>query len=238
VFAPDFALLNYDAAMAMGIAACETNSSFFSASDWYERMLRIEFSGTTGHVEFNNETGTRLLLDVRYTLQNLLSYPDPHNEKTILFQSIESAVVRFNVSGGVGKIVTPFVYADNTTNQPPFLPFLEVNLHLIPNWALALGLSFCGIMMLMSIGWGVWCIINRKHRMVRASQPFFLNMLCIGTFLIASSVIPTSFQEPMSDVALDVGCMLFPWLVCTGFVTTFSALFTKNGRINSVSTHS
>jgi hypothetical protein len=28
--------------------------------------------------------------------------------------------------------------------------------------------------------------------------------------------------------------MVFPWLVCTGFVTAFSALFTKNGRINAV----
>ena len=233
VFAPVFALLNYDAAMAMGIAACETNNAFFSASDWYEMMLRIKFNGTTG--DFNDETGTRLLLHVRYTLRNLISYPDPTDERTIFLESIKSAVVDFNSLGIVGEIITPFVYAGNTTNQPPFLPFQDVNLHLIPNWALAVGLSFCGIMMLMLIGWGIWSIANRKHRMVHASQPFFLIMLCIGTFLIASLIIPTSFQEPMSDLALDIGCMLFPWLVCIGFVTAFSALFTKNGRINAVS---
>jgi hypothetical protein len=236
VFAPDFALLNYDAAITMGIAACEAEEEFFSSSHLFGAMINLEFDGASGHVLFNNETGTRLVNDTRYTIQNLLSSPDADNEELILLQSIESAIVDLDPSDQKVHIVAPFVYADNTTNQPQQLPTLNKNLHLIPTWALVMGLFFCGIMMAASIGWCLWSIINRKQRMVRASQPFFLIMLCIGTFLIASSIIPTSFQEPMNETALNVGCMLFPWLLCIGFVTAFSALFTKNGRINAVST--
>jgi len=194
----------------MGIAACETDNDFFSASDLFETMIRIQFLGLTGNVDFNKTTGTRHLEDVRYTIQNLLSSPDPESDDSILLQSIKSAVVD---SSHQVEVITPFVYADNTTNQPRSLPPQQHNPHLIPTWALALGLSICGATIFMSIGWGVWSIVNRKHRMVRASQPFFLIMLCVGTFLIACSIIPTSFQEPMSNLMLDVGCMLFPWLV-------------------------
>lgn len=52
--ATDFALFNYDAAMAICIAACEVENDFFSASDLYESMLRTKFDGVTGSVEFDN----------------------------------------------------------------------------------------------------------------------------------------------------------------------------------------
>lgn len=181
-------------------------------------------------------TGTRYLSNVRYKIFNSLSYPDPEDDTRIIFRSTESATIDLSPSGGDVEIITPYVYAGNTTKQPLFLPYQKVNVNLIPSWALGIVLGFCGIIMLMSIAWGIWTVLNRKKRVVKASQPFFLIMLCIGTFLIASSIIPTSFQEPMSIETLNAGCMLFPWLVCLGFVTAFSALFTKNGRINAVST--
>lgn len=237
--ASDFALLNYDAAMAIGIAACEAGRDFFSAADLFKTVARVDFNGASGHVKFNNMTGTRLVSQVHFTVQNLLSHPDPDNDEVIHLESIESAVVDLSLLNKAPvEIVAPFVYADNTTKQPLALPPLEVDLHLIPNWALGIGLGFCGIVMAMSIAWGIWTVFNRKQRTVRASQPFFLVMLSIGTFLMASSIIPTSFQEPMRIEALNAGCMLFPWLVCIGFVTAFSALFTKNGRINAVSSYS
>jgi len=236
VVATDFALFHYDAAMAMGIAACETKRDFFSASDLYESMLSTKFEGVTGQVEFSNETGTRDLSNVQYSIFNGQSYLDPEDDTRIIFRSTKSAVVSLTPSGGWVEVITPYVYADSTTIQPLSLPLPAVDFHPIPNWALGVGLGFCSLMMLMSLGWCMWSIVHRKQRVVKASQPFFLIMLCIGTFLIATSIIPTSFQEPMSDLTLDIGCMLFPWLACVGFVTAFSALFTKNGRINAVRT--
>ena len=234
VVATDFALFNYDAAMAICLATCEADQEYFSASDLYESMLRTKFDGVTGQVEFDNTTGTRYLSNVRYKIFNSFSYPDPEDDSRIIFRSTESAIIDLSPSGGNVEVVAPFRYADNTTNQPMFLPMQTVNVNLIPNWALGIGLGFCGIMMAMSIAWAVWTYANKGQRVVRASQPFFLLMLCIGTFLIASSIIPTSFQEPMNNITLNIGCMLFPWLACLGFVTAFSALFTKNRRINKI----
>lgn len=234
VVATDFALFNYDAAMAVCLAACEADQDFFSASDLYESMLRTKFDGVTGQVEFDNTTGTRYLSNVRYKIFNSFSYQDPEDDARIIFQSTESAIIDLSPSGGMVEVVVPFRYADNTTDQPLFLPLQTSNANLIPNWALGIGLTFCGIMMTMSIAWAVWTYVNRGQRVVRASQPFFLGMLCVGCFLIASSIIPTSFQEPMSNITLNIGCMLFPWLACLGFVTAFSALFTKNRRINKI----
>lgn len=235
VEATDFALFDYDATMAICLAACETEQDFFSASDLYEAMLRTKFQGTTGQIEFDNRTGTRYLSEVQYKIFNSFAHSDPQDDTRIIFRSTESAVVNLGPLGGDVTVVAPFKYADNTTNEPMFLPPQMVNLNLIPSWALGIGLGFCGIMMAMSIAWAAWTFRHRGQRVVRASQPFFLLMLCIGTFMIASSIIPTSFQEPISIRTLNAGCMLFPWLACIGFVTAFSALFTKNRRINNVS---
>lgn len=223
MYAPDFALLNYDAAITMGIAACEVDDDFFSAADVFNSVVRLEFQGASGHVVFDNFTGTRLVTDVRYTVQNLLSSPDPNNDEIILLESITSAIIDLDAtdSDDVVEIVRPFVYAGNTTNQPPPLPAVEHNPYLIPNWALGLGLLFCVTMMAMSIGWCAWTLVNRKQRMVRASQPFFLVMLCIGTFLIASSIIPTSFQEPMSEIALNVRAASVQIFLCYHSLTCF-----------------
>lgn len=231
----DFARFNYDAAMAIGIAACEAKNDFFTAADLYESMLQTKFEGVTGQVEFDNRTGTRYLNEVQYKIFNGLSIVDPTDSSIIRFNFTESAIVELSPSGGEVRVIKDFVYADNTTMQPTALPPYIVDLNLIPKWALGVGLGFCAIMMVMSIGWGVWTYVNRKQRCVRVSQPFFLTMLCIGTLMIASAIIPASFQEPMSLRTLNAGCMLFPWLACLGFVTAFSALFTKSHRINKVS---
>lgn len=189
--------------MAMAIAACEVEKDFFSAPDLYQSMLRTSFEGVTGQVEFDNATGTRYLSQVRYSIFNTFSFLDPEDVtgQKIIFRSTESAIINLTPLGSDVEIVKPFLYADNTTERPLFLPLQKVDVNLIPRWALGLGLSLCGVMMVMSIAWGIWTFVNRKQRVVRVSQPFFLSMLCIGTFMIASSIIPTSFQEPMSTVS-------------------------------------
>jgi hypothetical protein len=52
------------------------------------------------------------------------------------------------------------------------------------------------------------------------------------------SIIPVTFQEPISQSFLDVACMLDIYLLALGFSTTFAALFSKTWRINIVYKHS
>lgn len=89
--------------------------------------------------------------------------------------------------------------------------------------------------------------MRRKTPIVRSSQPIFLVILCAGTFIMGCSIIPVTFQEPISQSLLDAACMsdIYPLSVglsttplSVGLSTTFAALFSKTWRINIVYKHS
>lgn len=226
LIAMQYAILNYDAAIAVGLAACNVERDLFTAAELYESILTTRFDGVSGHVSFDNETGTRSLEGIRYKVENVLA--SKVSDGTANFTTVVTARIDFGADNVV-DFVQPFVYNDNTTIPPKALPPLDVNPNLIGTAALAIGLALGAFIMLLSIVWTIWTYLQRKQQQVRAAQAFFLSMICIGTFITASSIIPASFEEPMSEVTLDAGCMLFPW-----FVTIFSALFTKVRRIYDV----
>eukprot|EP00957_Ditylum_brightwellii_P176399 13432839-Ditylum_brightwellii.AAC.1 len=90
--------------------------------------------------------------------------------------------------------------------------------------AIALGLSifFTG-----------WTVFYRNLRIVRASQPFFLVMICTGAAIMSAAIIPFGMDDKNSSVeACSRGCMAAPCLVCTGFAIAFAAVFSKLWRIN------
>jgi hypothetical protein len=69
-----------------------------------------------------------------------------------------------------------------------------------------------------------------------ASQPMFLWMVCAGTLVMASSIFAFGIEDDIASYqASSIGCMTALWLFCLGFVTTFSALFSKIWLINRVS---
>lgn len=234
LLATHYSLLNYDAAISVGLASCraKNENELFTASELYDSILTTTFDGVSGHVSFNNETGTRSFNGTQYKVKNVLA--GKASDGTANFSTFISARIDFE-SPDVVEIVEPYVYNDNTTTQPAALPPLVQDPNLIGTGVRITGLVLCGLIMLLSIGWAAWTYRHRKQRQVRAAQPFFLFMICIGTFVMASAIIPTCFQEPMSEDTLDAGCMMFPWLLFVGFVTVFSALFTKVRRIFTVS---
>ena len=67
-------------------------------------------------------------------------------------------------------------------------------------------------------------------------------MICLGVILMASTIIPLTFDdenevdldEDIHNIALDRACMATPWLFSIGFTTTFSALFSKTWRVNRI----
>lgn len=52
--------LTYDVAMALGIAACECKADLFTGEELYQQFLKTELEGSSGHVAFSLEPGTRL----------------------------------------------------------------------------------------------------------------------------------------------------------------------------------
>ena len=97
------------------------------------------------------------------------------------------------------------------------------------------GLTMAAFSMLLSIALSVWVGINRKAAVIRKSQPIFLVMICIGTLLMASAIIPLSIDDSIASYETCTNaCIASPWLLSIGFTTTFSALFAKIYRINTL----
>ena len=115
---------------------------------------------------------------------------------------------------------------------PYLLPPVEFNYNYLGNITILGYIAFL-VVGILSIGFGAWTFANRKKRVIMASQPIFLYLICAGVLIFASSIIAFGIDdEDHSLRGCDIACMFAPWLVSVGFVLTFSALFSKTWRIN------
>jgi hypothetical protein len=96
------------------------------------------------------------------------------------------------------------------------------------------------IIFMCSVGFGTWSMKYRSSQIVRASQPFFLVMICAGTLVLGASIIPLGIDDgdasPLSCSledydACDRACMAVPWCLTLGWSIVFSALFSKLWRV-------
>ena len=237
-----FQYLTYDAVIALGLTACET-PGLFTAQEFYNQLLKIDFRGVSGQVRLHETTGTRLGDGLEYEIVNLVFDDNADQSPFLSFDARSSLLVNF--SGGLDNIQNtstprlpsiqedyPFIYYDRTETPPPHLPPVEEDMNLIPNGLRYFGLSLAVMIMVLSIACTVFTYRYRMEFVVRASQPIFLAQICLGTFILATTIIPLSFQEDMPG--LDIACALNPWFLCIGFTVTIAALFTKARRINKL----
>ena len=219
---------NYDAAMAFGIAACEVENDFFTGQELFDQIKKTTFEGASGIVSFDSLTGTRRSDDVVYVIFNLVKDSQGSTNDLIIFDVIPSV----EVAAGKITVLEHFIYAGNGMVAPPSLPSIKVDLNLIPRSSRIFGWSLSALVILLSIWCFSWTVNHRNRAMIRASQPFFLCQICIGTIIMSLTIIPLSLQEPVEG--LDVSCMAVPWLFTTGFVLAFSSLMAKQWRINKL----
>eukprot|EP00797_Seminavis_robusta_P033988 Sro7_g006370.2 (614) ;mRNA; r:250087-251928 len=249
----------FDSVMALGIAACSIDNSssgsndtdLFTGDEFHQTLLQTEFNGVSGHVQFDPSTGTRTAGGLKHSIEYVLLSDGRSDENAFRFHSNMVAVIHDD------NILNfhPFVYHDNTTVRPPALPPIEGEvLNLLPLWAQIYGYLLGGLIMMVSIGWFVWVCVKRSVFIVRASQPFFLCQLCVGTFIMGTATIPASFPgaslsfthdtyNPLNHLGhthqgaeqtkgMDVACMSTLWLVVVGFTISFSALSSKIWRLS------
>ena len=112
------------------------------------------------------------------------------------------------------------------------------------------GIILFSIQCLLSFSCCAWTFFYRKRSVVKASQPIFLGLVCLGVLVMSCSIIPIGIQgnyrevqretgeltgEPDPSVMrVDAACMALPWLFSIGFAIIFSALFAKIWRIRMV----
>lgn len=104
----------------------------------------------------------------------------------------------------------------------------------------AYGYILVVIILMCSIGFAAWSIKYRTSQIVRASQPFFLVMICAGTMVLGASIIPLGIDDGDSSPSscsledndkCDRACMAMPWFIALGWSIIFSALFSKLWRV-------
>lgn len=120
---------------------------------------------------------------------------------------------------------------------PLILPEIEVNYNYLGNLAI-MGYVLFTVIAVATLVLSVWTHLNRKKRVIKASQPFFLQMILIGVFIFGSNMINLSFDpDKHSQKTMDASCMASPWLLTIGFTTMFSAMYAKLWRINRIFHH-
>merc|ERR1712190_84480 len=146
-----------------------------------------------------------------------------------------SAVPVSLFQNGKWESLYPHIFADGSTVPPPGLPEVSVNYyHLGPILRLA-GLILCAIILFLSTFFAGWTFYHRKGKIVTASQPVFLYLICFGTFIMGTAIIPLSFDDEVaSQEGCTVACAIFPWLISYGFCVSFSALFSKTWKLNKL----
>lgn len=96
-----------------------------------------------------------------------------------------------------------------------------------------LGLTLMAIIMASAIGATVWVVVNRNTSVVKASQPPFLYLICLGTVVMGSSILTMGIDDSVaSQRGCSMACMATVWLIAIGFSISFSALFSKIWRLN------
>jgi hypothetical protein len=63
-----YAMMTYDALMALGIGACKIELDFFTGPELFESFKKADFRGATERVLFNKTTGMRDESYLRYQL--------------------------------------------------------------------------------------------------------------------------------------------------------------------------
>ena len=220
--------------MALGLASCGVASEFPTGPELYRSLLETEFEGASGYVQFDRNTGTRSVVGVQYNVYNIQQQTITESNATwVTFVGTKTAVVDFRANDKVMKL-EPFLYADGTDQPPAVLPPFEEEMNLIPSAVQWIGRCLSILMLLACLAGLVWLHRNRRSPGVKIAQPLFLAMLGVGAFLIACSMVPMSFQEPMSQTTLSIGCASIPWFISIGFTTAYAALFSKLWRVNEV----
>eukprot|EP00934_Nitzschia_sp_Nitz4_P003762 Nitzschia sp. Nitz4//scaffold94_size78252//34841//37933//NITZ4_005469-RA/size78252-augustus-gene-0.72-mRNA-1//-1//CDS//3329560383//3752//frame0 len=226
----------YEAVVALGLAACETVGSGastaddlrLSGTDHYETLVNSRIHGIVNDLVFDPSTGSREPNSTLYRVSNVIPGETSTNGNITSDEVCTHVFV-----DGTWQEVTPFMFGDGTFTIPPDIPPLhEVKTNLsIALQVCVLVLSFI-VFVLVAACMG-WSYMHRKTRVVLASQPIFLHIICVGLTVFASAMIPLVLDHKvLSEEGCSRACTAVPWLLTLGFSITVSALLTKTHRVN------
>lgn len=223
--------LNYDAAIAMGLATCDAYAKHgpsFTGRDQFQSLLDLSFTGLSGPVQFL-KSGTRDQSTFNYGA--FTTFEQEYNET---HATIGKRLANRRIDGE-WQYVSDFLFNDGSANIPSDLPPVELANNDVSPAVRGVVFAMYGVVLVLVAGFAFWTRANITERVVLASQPFFLYTLLTGITILASTIIPISIDHSVASLdGAVIACNSSIWLLSVGFCVTFSALFTKNYRINRI----
>lgn len=182
----------YDTVIAYGLAACKAtdnnsnnknnaNNEYFTGTELFNKMLQTDFEGVSGKVKLDQETGTRTISTAVFIITNLVVN---ENRKGDVVATFSPQVTHVFQDSKWTNTEYQYIFSDGTTESPSSLPVVATVDDYLSLALKRLCTSMGVLIMIASIGLGIWTHMNRNHRVIRASQPIFLNFLLVGTFLM------------------------------------------------------
>ena len=112
---------------------------------------------------------------------------------------------------------------------------VDVDLNQLSPAMRAVAFTLFSLVVFCTICFAAWTIYARKSYIVRASQPFFLVMLCGGVVVLSAAIVPFGIDDSIVSLhGASSACMAIPWLLSIGWTTIFSVLAAKLLRVNKV----
>lgn len=224
----------YDAVMGMALSMCRAGveEEFFSGAQIYDEFRELDFEGASGNVRIFNETGTREFQSLTYAMWNIQSFEENDENGQPQVKLVPS--LKYDNGNWTEIPGNPFLFTDGTNNPPESLPPVDQKMNFVGDPGRYAAYSLMGVVMLAAVASLVWMVVFWKERVVSSSQPLFLVLVSVGSFIMVSAIVPLSYDEMVTDdeQVLDRACMAGPWLYIMGAIVAFSALFAKTRGIH------
>ena len=73
------------------------------------------------------------------------------------------------------------------------------------------GYTLAFIIIVMALIFSGWVAVNRKHRVVKISQPIFLHLICFGVLVLSCAIFPLGIDDSNApERGQDAACMSIP----------------------------
>lgn len=155
----------YDAAVALGLAACDATGSgnFFDGPAHFESLLRQDFDGVTGRIQFDS-FGTREALTAIYQVKNF--FYDTTNDTSVPFRAVDSDVF----VGGQWQSQSPATFSDGSSTHHEDLSPVVMQVDRIGSFWRTVGWLEASLILMLSVAFATWTYMKRESRPVRAAQ--------------------------------------------------------------------
>lgn len=230
----------YEAAVSLGLAACGVvaNGLPLTGRNHYEQLVNTSFLGVESDVEFL-QSGTRDPNTTLFAIENevekevIVSDENGTMKRMIQFHTVVTEIYARNEF----EHLEDYIFSDGSTIIPQndLIPPEDVDHQYIHTPLKIVAFFMFFIILALSVRCIVWTEKNKTKRVVRASQPLFLRIICIGVIIFASAIVPLNIDDRIATAdGCTVSCNFFYWLFFMGFAIMFSALFTKIYRVNQI----